>query len=145
MNLSKLERYSFLWSEIRLLFGAVALFLGGIPVVRYLIQTPSLYGLVGTLLTLSWIASGVASAYLLWRWVVGGKMLFGKKEKLDMVAFLVSVVSGINLGLTGLMGTNIGMSILSGYGIFALTALVYLATAYYLFSRWKKSGEKLFQ
>ncbi len=138
-----LEKYSFLWSEARLAIAAVALFLGGVPPLT-LIPPPILYGLGGLVLTLSWIISGVASAYLLYRWIKSNKMLFGKKEAMDTVAFFVSIVSGFNLGLTGLSGTNPGMRISSNHFIFFVVAVIYLVSAYQLYRRWKTSGEKIF-
>ena len=139
-----LERYSFLWSEARLVVAAFALLLGGIPVLRYFVVIPALFGLVGLILTITWILSGAASGYLLWRWISAQKVLFGGKDKLDTIAFLVSVVSGINLGIVGLLGTNIGMSILSSYPVFVITALLYIADAGYLLWRWNTSGQRLF-
>ena len=140
----RLERYSFLWSEARLVVAAVALLLGGVPVLKALFPSPALSGPVGLVLTVTWLASGAASGYLLYRWFTGGKTLFGGKATLDTAAFLVSGVSGVNLGLTAILGTNIGMSIFSGGGIFVIVAVVYLATAFHLFKRWRASGQKVF-
>lgn len=141
----KLERYSFLWTEARLIIAAIALLLGGIPVLRFLLPVPALFGLVGTILTLAWIISGAAAVYLLYRWYTGGQMLFGAKSTQDTIAFFVAVVSGINLGLVGLLGRNIGMSISSNYIVFVITALIYLAAAAYLYKRWNASGQRLFR
>ncbi|MEK7519813.1 MAG: hypothetical protein AAB581_01020 [Patescibacteria group bacterium] len=138
----KLERYSFLWSEARLAIAALALFLGGIPPVFYFL--PFLYGITSPLLHLAWVISGVASVYMLYRWNTNGRMLFGGKEPRDLYAFFVSVVSGINLGLTGLLGQNIGMSISSSKVIFLIVGVVYIVAAYHLWKRWKASGEKMF-
>ena len=138
-----LERYSFLWSEARLVIAAVALFLGGVPPALKFLPIPALYGLVGSLLTLAWIISGVASAYLLWRWYKT-RTLFGAKETLDTAAFFVMAVSGLNLGITGLFGTNIGMSISSNYVVFFVVGLLYLATAYHLFRRFQVHGQRVF-
>ena len=139
-----LERYSFLWSEARLIVAASALLLGGVPVLRYFFVAPALFGLVGFVLTITWILSGAASGYLLWRWISYGKVLFGGKNTLDTAAFLVSAVSGINLGIVGLLGINIGMTILSNYSVFVLTALLYIGAAGYLLWRWNTSGQRLF-
>ncbi len=144
MNANQLERYSFLYSQARLLIAAVALFLGGVPVLRFLVRTPSLYGTVGTVLTITWILSGVASAYLLYRWMMNGQRLFGGKAQMDTAAFLVSVVSGINLGLVGLLGRNIGMSIAAGRIVFLIVGVIYIAAAYQLQMRWQATGKKLF-
>jgi len=142
----KLERISFLYSEVRLVIAAVALLLGGIPVLRYLtFGMPGLFGLVTTILTLTWIISGLASLYLLYRWNENRMVLFGHKNTKDTATFLVSVVSGINLGIVGLLGKNIGMSIASGGFIFTLTALVYLASTWHLYVRWNASGQKIFE
>ncbi len=140
----KLERYSFLWSEVRLLVAALALFLGGYPPVMYFLGTPALYGILTVLLKLSWIISGVASAYMIYRWNGNGKMLFGNKNSKDTYAFFVSVISGINLGITGLLQVNIGMSITRSDAIFLLVGIVYIVSSVYLFKRWKANGEKIF-
>jgi hypothetical protein len=137
----KLERYSFLWSEVRLIIAAVALFLGGIPPLLFLIRFPS--GLIITTLTLSWIISGLSAGYLLYRWSKV-RTLFGTKENLDLVAFFVMVVSGINLGLTGIFSTNIGMSISTNGVVFLAVGILYLASAYHLHRRWRANGQKIF-
>ena len=140
---AKLERYSFLWSEVRLVIAAVALLLGGIPPALYLLPIPALYGLIIVLLKLAWIVSGAASAYLLYRWYIGGRKVFGGNDMKDNVAFFVSVISGINLGIVGLLGTNIGMARTSNYIVVVIGALLYLAAAYQLYTRWKSHGEKI--
>jgi uncharacterized membrane protein YuzA (DUF378 family) len=137
-----LTRYSFVWSEVRLVVAAVALFLGGVPPIYFIL--PGAGSLVTPLLRLAWIISGVASGYLLYRWSQNHQVLFGGKERLDTAALWVSVVSGLNLGLVGLLGTNIGMNILSGRVIFTLVGVIYLAAAYHLYQRWSASGQKVF-
>jgi len=144
---NNLVKYSFLWSIARLVIAAVALFLGGYPPAMYLVSNlglSGLYSITGSLLSLAWIISGVVAVYLGYRWYTGGQTVFGGKEKLDVVAFFVMIVSGINLGLTGLLGNNIGMSISSDKLVFIIVGVIYLATAGYLMKRWKESGEKLF-
>ncbi len=141
----KLERYAFLWSEARLVIAAIALFLGGVPpVVKLLILLPMLNGLIMPLLTLAWIISGVVSAYLLYRWNLAGKKVFGGSDTRNTVAFFVNIISGFNLGLTGLMGTNIGMRITSNEIVFIIVGILYLASAWHLWQRWKGFGEKMF-
>lgn len=138
---AQLERNSFLWSEARLVIGAVALFLGGIPpAVYFLGSTSTVWGV----LKLAWIVSGVASAYLAYRWYKGGQTVFGGKNQRDLVAFGVSVVSGLNLGWTGLSNNNIGMGIASGKVVFIVVGAIYLVAAVYLWMRWKARGERLF-
>ena len=139
----QLERYSFLWTETRLVIAAVALLMGG-PLLYTVFPIPSLFGLLRLLLTLGWLISGFASGYLFYRWYFGSKTLFGHKKQLDTIAFLVSVVSGVNLGLAGLFQKNLGMSIFSTYGFWVIAGIAYLVTAAYLFRRWKESGEKIF-
>lgn len=141
---NQLERYSFWWSEARLVVAALALFLGGVPPIYALLRIPSLFGLLSLLLTLAWIISGAASGYLLYRWYSGNRMLFGGKAPLDTTAFLVSVVSGINLGLAGIIRTNLGLSISSNKLVLILVGLLYLAAAGYLYQRWAASGRKIF-
>ncbi len=140
----QLERYSFLWSEIRLIIASVALFIGGIPPIVLLNPLYTLRGLVSLLLTLSWIVSGLASAYLIYRWNKGGKMLFGGKKPLDLYTFFIMVISGLNLGLAGLLGNNIGMSIFSNRLIFTLTGIVYLFSLFHLNKRFKENNKKIF-
>lgn len=138
----RLERYSFLWSEIRLVLAAIALFLGGVPPLYALVPAPS--GLISSLLTLCWIISGLAAVYLLYRWFQNKQLLFGRKESRDTAAFMVLVISGINLGLAGIIRQNIGMNITSAQFIFVIVGIIYLAVAAYLYRRWKESGQKLF-
>lgn len=139
-----LERNSFLWSQARLIIAAVALLLGGVPVLKFVIPFGFLNGLVGLVLILAWLASGLASGYLLYRWIKGNKILFGTKRPRDTAAFLVSVISGLNLGIVALLGRNIGMSITTNYIIFVIVAVLYIATAIYLQRRWKQAGERVF-
>lgn len=141
MNSHQLDRYGFFWSEARLLIAALALFLGGVPpALRFFGWFP----LVGSLLFISWVFSGLVSVYLLYRWYEHKWHLFGGKQPLDVAAFSVNIISGLNLGAAGLIGRNIGMSISSNYVIFILVAIVYLASAVYLYRRWSGHGEKLF-
>ncbi len=137
---SKLEKYSFLWSEARLVLAAIALFIGGYPLATRVLPMSLTYNL----LILCWIISGLASAYLAYRWYTGGRKVFGGNEKRDVVAFFVMVVSGINLGIVGLLGQNIGMSISSSKILFIVVGILYLASAYHLHVRWKANGEKIF-
>lgn len=137
---SSLERYSFLWSQARQVIAAVALLVGGVPVVFYF----SFLMFLAPFLTLMWIVTGATSGYLLWRWHKGGQRVFGGTDMKDKVAFLISGITGINLGLAGLLSTNIGMSIASGRGIFLVTGILYLWTAWYLQKRWKENGQRLF-
>jgi uncharacterized membrane protein YuzA (DUF378 family) len=81
---------------------------------------------------------------MLYRWNLSGQRLFGGKEQYDMYAFFVSVVSGINLGLVGLLGQNIGMSISSNKTVFMVAGLLYLASAWHLHKRWNASGKRIF-
>ncbi len=139
-----LDRYAFIWSEVRLCIAAIALFIGGYPPVLYFLASSSIYSFVMFFLRISWIVSGVTAVYLLYRWFTGGQTLFGHKHKSDLIAFLIMVLSGINLGLVGLIGQNIGMSLASGYAIFVITGIAYVISAYHLYTRWKAHGEKLF-
>ncbi len=141
MHPDNLEKYSFVWSEARLLVAAVALLIGGVPPVLLIIPGWSLTVL---LLKVCWLISGAASLYLAYRWYSAKRTIFGKKDSLDSFAFFILVVSGINLGLAGLLGQNIGMSIWSGRIIFVVVAFLYVWTAFYLWKRWKVAGKKIF-
>jgi hypothetical protein len=70
-----------------------------------------LFGVTRILLIACWIISGVAAGYLLYRWYEGGQKLFGHKDHLDTVTFLVLCISGLNLGFAGVFGKNLGMTI----------------------------------
>ena len=141
MNNHQLDRYSFWWSEARLVIAALALFLGGVPpALRFFGWFP----LTGALLLICWVISGVVSAYLLYRWFTHHWHVFGGKQPLDVAVFLVNIISGLNLGIAGLIGRNIGMSISSNYAVFVVVALVYLASAVHLYRRWNAHGQKLF-
>lgn len=133
-----LEKYAFFWSEARLVVAAVALFLGGVPPIMLI--APRL----GSFLGLFWIISGVVSVYLAFLWNKNGQKLFGGKDQKDMYAFWVNIISGINLGLTGLLGRNIGMSISSSKIVFIIVGIIYLASAWHLWMRWNAHGKKLF-
>lgn len=135
-----------MWSEARLIISAVALFLGGVSPLLGLFPTADHYSAVWPILKISWIISGITSAYLLYRWSEK-KTLFGKKNLWDRIAFLVTVVSGLNLGVTGFLGTNIGMSLVEGRSemVFIVTGMIYVATAIYLLMRWKDSDQRIFQ
>ncbi len=142
-NPNALERYSFWWSEARLVIAAVALFLGGTSPVWF-ITPPIIKGVIGILLGLCWIVSGIVSVYLLYRWFNAKKMLFGGKMTRDIVAFFVNIISGLNLGITGVSGDNPGMSITTNRFIFVIVGLVYLWSALYLYRRFVAHGRKLF-
>lgn len=139
-----LLKYSFIWSEIRLIIASVALFLGGIPPLIRLNPFSGLYEILGTLLTLCWIISGITSGYLIYRWNIGGRILFGRKNTIDTVTFFVMIVSGFNLGIAGLFKTNIGMSISSNDVLFVAVGLLYLFSVWHLFKEWKRFNKKLF-
>lgn len=140
----KLERYSFLWSEARLVIASLALFLGGVPLAKAINPIPAFYSLISSLLSLAWIISGIAAGYLLYRWHTGGKTLFHEKRQYDTIAFFIMVVSGLNLGLAALLDKNIGMSIFSNRLIFSIVGVLYLVAAYYLHKRWTEAEKKIF-
>ena len=140
---ASLERYAFYWTEARLVVAAAALLLGGFPPVYMLLPIPALYGLLTVGLKLAWIVSGVASGYLVYRWYQNDQKVFCGTDTKDKVAFLFSVVTGINLGITGLLGVNIGMSITSSPVLYAIAGLAYLLVAGYLWKRWSASGHHI--
>jgi len=142
--INQLEQYSFFWSQARLILAAVALFLGGVPPLLFFSPLVGLYGIFGLVLKLCWIVSGLASLYLFSAWNGAGRKLFGQKDPLDVAAFFVSVISGINLGLAGILGINFGMTISSNYVVFVIMGLIYLLSAFQLYRKWKVSGNRLF-
>jgi hypothetical protein len=139
-----LERYSFLWSEFRLIMTVLAFLLGGVPVLSVVLPFPALFGLVSVVLRLAWLFSGVVSVYLLYRWHINQMRVFGGQSALDLAAFFICVVPGINLGLVSIIGRNIGLSLISSPIFFRVMAIVYLVVAIYLYARWNASGKKIF-
>jgi uncharacterized membrane protein YuzA (DUF378 family) len=140
----KLEYYSFIWSLLRLVIAAVALFIGGIPVLRAILPVPALTGVITIILIIAWIISGVAALYLLYRWYKNAWRIFGGKNRWDSAALAIMIISGLNLGLTGLFGSNPGMTISTNRVLFIIVAILYLLSAGYLLRRWKENGRRLF-
>ena len=138
MKSHDLEKYAFMWNQARLVVAALSLIFGGFPLIYRLFSTST--PLVGPILTLFWIVSGVSAAYLLYLFVQGGKRLWGGKNRTDLIAFAIAVGSGLHLGITGLTGMNIGMRVLP-YGVLPLIMLVagaaYLWAAFYLYKKQK--------
>jgi len=132
---SSLLRFSFWWSEVRLVLAAATLFVGASPLIYLVLPIPFLYGAIGFFLKLAWIVSGLTAAYLGYRWFVGGKKLFGANDLYDRVAFAIMVISGLNLGIAGILNVNIGMSISTNYILFVLMGAAYLWSAYRLYLR----------
>lgn len=135
-----------MWSEVRLVIAAVALFIGGVPPALFVaINMPEMLGTVTALLKICWLISGGAAVYLLYRWLERGRAIFGSKNNAkDTGAFLVMTISGINLGVVGLTGFNFGMSMSPSYIVFVVAGAVYLMAAFYLYQRWSTHGQKLF-
>jgi hypothetical protein len=142
MNSKQLEKYSFLWSEVRLVIAAIALLIGGVPPI-FLIAPPAMSALTVLGLKTAWVISGLASGYLLYRWYDGGQKVFGGKDHKDTLAFLVLVISGLNLGFAGVFGKNLGMTITTNRVVFLLVAALYAYVAWHLWMRAQKHGGKL--
>ncbi|GEM_PF-671814 len=140
----KLEYYAFMWSMLRMVIAAISLFFGAMPIYFRLAG----YSSSMPLLTIAWIISGVSALYLGYLWLQSGKKVLGGEQRIT-IFFLIMVVTGLNLGWTGIANNNIGMNLV-GYGsmtadlIFKATAIVYLFVAYSLWNTWKANGEKLF-
>lgn len=130
-----LLHFSFWWSEVRLIVAAITLFVGASPLIYIVLPIPFLYGIIGLLLKLAWIISGLTATYLGYRWYIGGEKLFGGVDLYDRLAFAVMVISGLNLGIAGILNINIGMSISTNYILFVLMGVAYLWSAYRLYSR----------
>lgn len=147
MSSSDLLRYAFLWTIARLILAAIALLIGGTPLINAILGIVSLNQLpiVGAGLTIAWLITGASSAYLLYSWHIHNRTLFGKHDVIDMGAFLIAAISGINLGIMGVIGVNIGITMVSGnYVAFLIMAILYLASAYHLYIKWDKHHQKLF-
>lgn len=133
-----LLKYAFMWNQIRLVIAAASLILGGFPVVLRIFSSSS--SMVSSLLTVSWIISGLAAAYLFYLWIKGGKKLWGGTDNVDMAAFAIAIISGLHLGIAGVLGTNIGMSVVpSGLLTFVMliAGALYLWSAFHLHNRYR--------
>jgi len=140
-----LLRYSFMWNQLRLFVAALSLIFGGFPIIFSLFSSSS--SMVGSLLTIAWIISGLSAAYLLYAWNQGGRKIFGGVDMKDQVALFIAIFSGLHLGLAGFTGTNIGMKVVP-YSmltfVLIVTGILYLWSAWHLHTRYKANGEKLF-
>jgi uncharacterized membrane protein YuzA (DUF378 family) len=139
----QLANYAFLWSEARLVIAAIALVMGGPPVLLFFPFAP-IYGLLVLLVKLAWIVSGVASLYLLYRWAGASWYVFDKANRGDVSAFVVMIVSGINLGITGIIQVNPGLSFFPAYVFSLIGAGAYAWAAYRLYVKWQGSGRRVF-
>lgn len=137
---AKLERYAFLWLLLSLVISALAMFMGARPPLT-LIMGYSAW----SLLNLSWLISGAAAGYLTYRYAKNNKTVFGGKDKRNVIAFNFMLASGFNLGLTGLFGNNIYLSLVYGQLAYVVTGIVCLIVAYQLHKSWKGNGEVVFK
>lgn len=141
----RIEYYAFMWSMARMALAAIALLLGGMPLAVYvsqLIDASFAYEIVRPLLSLSWILSGLAALYLLYRWSLNEYRIFNSTDRNKRIAIIVLIVSGINLSLTPILSKNIGISIAFGAPFYQLIlyagAAVYLWVLFSLWTAWKK-------
>ena len=134
---------AFLWSEARLIIAAVALVVGSPPLLLFFPIAP-IYGLLVLSVKLSWIVSGAASLYLLYRWSGAKWYVFGKAGRNDVIAFIIMIVSGMNLGVTGIIQVNPGLTFFSGYMFSLIAAVAYVWAAYRLYLAWDASGRRVF-
>ena len=139
----KLERYAFLWSIARMVIAAFSLFFGAMPIIYRLGSSSSF----SSILPLLWLISGASAAYLLYLWHNAGHSLRAGNDNKSRAAFLIMIISGLNLGLAA-VGSNLGMNLVWDMPIadilFKVTAILYLLVAHYLFTQWKANGERLF-
>jgi hypothetical protein len=138
-----LTTYAFFWTLARLCISVVALLIGSPPALILFSFEPA-YGFAWLFLRLSWIISGVAASYLLYRWLTAKGYVFDKATRKDTIALAVAIVSGLNLGFAGLFGTNIGLSFFTAYLFWLIGAGFYAWSAHHLFTRFRQSGNKLF-
>ena len=137
-----LFKYAFMWNQVRLVVAAASLILGGFPVALRIFSSSN--SMVGSLLTLSWIISGVAALYLLYMWFQSGKKLWGGSERTDVAAFWVAIISGLHLGIAGILGTNIGMTVIPSTFltlVMLVAGILYLWSAFHLHKRYSKSSD----
>jgi len=141
MTSSNLERYSFYWLLALLVSSAAALFLGARPPITLITGYSSA---IWSLLNVAWIISGVTSVYLTYQWIQHEKILFGAKESKDVAAFGFMMLSGFNIGILGILGTNIYFEIFMGTIVFVITGIISVAVAAYLYKRWQENDKSLF-
>lgn len=138
---SNLQRYSFFILLALLVLSAGALFLGGRPPVTLITGNSSM---AWSLLNVSWIVSGAAAVYLGYQWLQHNKQIFGDNDTKDTVAFGFMILSGLNIGILGVLNINLYFQLVAGYVAFIITGAASLACAGYVFKRWQESGETLF-
>jgi uncharacterized membrane protein YuzA (DUF378 family) len=61
-----------------------------------------------------------------------------------MLAFLLLILSGLNLGFAGVFGLNLGMNITRNPIIFFIIGILYLFAAYQLWTSYQKNKRKIF-
>jgi hypothetical protein len=142
MNLDSLKRkslleWAFAWNQARLIIAGATLILAKkSPILTYF-GIPLVTPLAGTLMPLAWLLSGVVSVYLIYVWYNSGQTVFGGKEKIDLIAFWVATITGINLGFAAI-STNVGFAITPAFlstPAMILAGLLYFWTAYHMHSR----------
>ena len=140
-----LEQYSFIWILLMLVLTAISLLVEATPIVNTIFESSSvLYGPISALLNLSWIISGFVSLYLMYRWNTGGKTLFGGKDKKDLYAFLITIVTGLNIGFMGLFDKNILMDLFYSSALYSIAGIIYLIVVFQLYTSWNKNNKKVF-
>ena len=141
MQPHNLEKYSFYWLIASLALTVISLLMGGSPIA----MTVFGYGaLVSLLLKISWILSGAAGGYLLYRWYTAERTLFGEKRNQDLAAFMVATITGVNIGIYGIIQQNILMMMFMASIFNTIGAVLYVVVVIYLWRRWQESGGNLF-
>jgi len=143
-NKSLLE-WVFAWNQLRLVIAGATLVLAKqSPILMYL-YIPLITPLAASLMSLAWIISGLAGAYLIYAWNKAGRTIFGGNERKDVIAFWIATITGVHLGIAGLVGLNIGFSVTPmaiSTPIMIAAGLAYFWSAYHLHSR--GGAKKLF-
>jgi uncharacterized membrane protein YuzA (DUF378 family) len=137
-----LEKYSFYWLLASLSLTVLSLLLGGYPIAYKILG--SSFPFLSLLLTISWILTGAAAVYLLYRWNKGGKRLFITKKQYDLPAFLIATITGLNIGIYGVISQNILMQIFMNSIFYTIGGVLYAVVVVYLWKRWQDSGQHLF-
>lgn len=134
-----LERCAFYWLWGLLLVSALALLVGvNQPHPKFFRP------LYWPMQELAWLLSGIAAVYLVYRWQQADRQLFpdGKIHFVnkDKLAFWLMILTGLNVGLTSVIGHNIFLSLFWDRLIHGVVMIACLAAAYHLHLRYHAVG-----
>jgi len=98
---------------------------------------------VWSLLDIAWIVSGIAAGYLVYEWLQHSRQVF-RGNRNATYAFWFMILTGVNVGIAGILGPNLFLNIFSSSLFHYVTGALCLFAAIYLFIAWRRSGGVIF-